>query len=270
MALTKEQKAEFDENLTEFKNYIEELKKDVNLYKTQMKKSKATEPYYQIAIVLNSIKLMNTCVNISDLSWHMLNLKSELYLNIARKEIYSIFSTMEKVVGADFENGLDENRELLDMIPEFNPDQRINFIRGFRKTINTIVDAFGSNSKWKWSWPELHFKLAVLAKNLFDFRAYEKENDLDSPYYYTRKDHFNLIIELSNYAAQEYRSKYDLSTNDIADLKKCIALLEMNRKIFQMTGNTEDLQKTKTLIDSMASKINSLEGDKNRAKKKKK
>ena len=37
MALTKEQKAEFDENLTEFKNYIEELKKDVNLYKTQMK-----------------------------------------------------------------------------------------------------------------------------------------------------------------------------------------------------------------------------------------
>jgi hypothetical protein len=47
-------------------------------------------------------------------------------------------------------------------------------------------------------------------------------------------------------------------------------LLEMNRKIFQMTGNTEDLQKTKTLIDSMASKINSLEGDKNRVKKKKK
>ena len=31
-----------------------------------------------------------------------------------------------------------------------------------------------------------------------------------------------------------------------------------------------DLQKTKTLIDSMASKINSLEGDKNRVKKKKK
>ena len=29
MALTKEQKAEFDENLTEFKNYIEELKKDL-------------------------------------------------------------------------------------------------------------------------------------------------------------------------------------------------------------------------------------------------
>ena len=55
MALTKEQKAEFDENLTEFKNYIEELKKDVNLYKTQMKKSKAIEPYYQIAIVLNNL-----------------------------------------------------------------------------------------------------------------------------------------------------------------------------------------------------------------------
>lgn len=268
MALTKEQKAEFDENLTEFKNYIEELKKDVNNFKVQMKKSKSMEPYYQIAIVLNSLKLMNTCVCISDLSWHMLNLKSELYLNIARKEIYSVISAMEKVVGADFENGLDENRELLDMIPEFNPLQRLNFIRGLRRTINDIVDAYGPSSKWKWSWPELHFKLAVLAKNLFDFRAYEKENDLDNEYYYTRKDHYNLIIELSNFAAQEYRSKYDLSTNDIADLRKCIALLDMNRKIYQMTGNTEDLQKTKTLIESMESKINSM--DKNKDKKKKK
>lgn len=177
---------------------------------------------------------------------------------------------MEKVVGADYENGLDENRELLDQIPEFNPEQRLNFIRGFRRTINDIVDAYGSSSKWKWSWPELHFKLAVLAKNLFDFRAYEKESDLDSPFYYVRKDHFNLIIELSNYAAQEYRSKYDLSTNDIADLRKCIALLDMNRKIFQITGNTEDLQKTRTLIDSMESKIQALEGGKGKDKKKKK
>ena len=210
---------------------------------------------------------MNTCICINDLSNHTLGLKSETYLNLARKEVYSVISTMERVVGADYENGLDENREQLDAIPEFAPDQRLNFIRGFRKTVNDIIEAFGSNSKWKWSWPEIHFKLAVLAKNLFDFRAYEKERDLDSPYYYVRMDHFNLIIELSNHAAQEYRSKFDLSTSDVNDLKKCIALLEMNRKIFQITGNNDDMVKTKTLIESMSAKVSSLE---NKDKKKKK
>ncbi|MCB1179725.1 MAG: hypothetical protein KDK36_19260 [Leptospiraceae bacterium] len=269
MAIDKRVKAEFDKNLTEFKSYIEDLKKEVSLYKIQMKKNKQLEPYYQIAIVLNSLRLMNTCVCINDLSMHILKLKSEIYLNIARKEIYSIFTAMEKVVGSDYENGLDENRELLDAIEEFDPKQRLNFLKGYRKVINDIIDAYGSNSKWKWSWPELHFKLAVLSKNLFDFRAFQKDNDLDNPFYYVRREHYSIILELANHAAQEYRSKFDLSTNDSADLKKCIMIFEMLRKIYQMTGDTEDLTKTKTLIESLTAKINSIEGDKTKGKKRK-
>ncbi|MCC6447612.1 MAG: hypothetical protein IT215_02895 [Chitinophagaceae bacterium] len=190
-------------------------------------------------------------------------------MNIARKEIYSILTAMEKVVGSDYENGLDENRELLDVIEEFTPAQRLNFIKGLRKTVNDIIDAYGSNSKWKWSWPEIHFKLAVLAKNMLDFRAFQKEDDLDSPHYYVRKEHYAIILELANHAAQEYRSKFDLSTNDTGDLKKCIHLFEMLRKIYQLTGDTEDLTKTKTLVESLNAKINSIEEEKTKGKKKK-
>lgn len=272
MALSKEQKMEFDKSLTEFKNHIEELKKEVSLYKNDMKRRKNLEVYYHIAIVLNSLKLMNVCISINELSMFILNLKSEIYLNIARKEAYSVFSTMEKVVGSDYENGLDENRELLDKIPEFNPLQRLNFLKGLRKTILDIIEAYGSGSKWKPGWPELHFRIAVLAKNLFDFRAFEKEADLDNPFYYVRREHFDLIIQLSSFAAQEYRSKFDLSIGGgtVEDLKKCVSLLEMNRKIFQITGNIDDLDRTKTLIESLENKINSIEEDKNKSKKKKK
>jgi hypothetical protein len=269
MAIDKQVKAEFDKNLTDFKAYIEDLKKEVNLYKIQMKKSKQLEPYYQIAIVLNSIRLINTCICINELSNHSLKLKSEIYLNIARKEIYSIFTAMEKVVGSDYENGLDENRELLDSIEEFSPVQRLNFIKGLRKSVNDIIDAYGTNSKWKWSWPEIHFKLAVLSKNIFDFRAFLKDNDLDSPHYYVRKEHYATILELANHAAQEYRSKFDLSTNDTGDLKKCIQLFEMLRKIYQLTGDVDNLSKTKTLIESLNAKINSIEEEKIKGKKKK-
>jgi hypothetical protein len=268
MALTKEQKAEFDKNLVEFKNYIEDLKKEVNLYKISMKKCRPVElPYYQIAVVLNSLRLMNTCLCINELSLHILKLKSEIYLNIARKEMYSVLTAMEKVVGADYENGLDENRELLDAITEFNPLQRLNFLKAVRKILNDIIDAYGTNNKWQWSWPELHFRLAVLSKNLFDFRAYERESDLDNPYYYVRKEHFDLIIELSNNAAQQYRTKFDLATNDVSDLKKCIHILEMLRKIYQIIANHEEMARTKNLIESMNAKIISEE-EKQKKKKK--
>ena len=115
MALTKEQTAAYIENLKEFKAYIEDLKKEVSLYKAQMKKNtnKAMDPYYQMALVLNSIKLINTFVGMNEVSLITRNLKAEEQLNYARKEIYAVLSAMEKVVGNDHENGLDENRELM-------------------------------------------------------------------------------------------------------------------------------------------------------------
>ena len=85
-----------------------------------------------------------------------------------------------------------------------------------------------------------------------------------------RREHYNLIIELANFTAQEYRTKFDLSTNDTADLKKSVSMLEMNRKIFQITGNTDDLDKTKILIESLNNKIETIENDKANPKKKKK
>jgi hypothetical protein len=272
MALTKDQSARYMENLKDFKAYIEDLKKEVTSYKVLIKKNtnKALDPYYQISLVLNSIKLINTCININEVSIDARNLKAEDYLNIARKEIYSVLSAMEKVVGNDFENGLDENRELLDKITEINPAQRLNFLKSFRAATINVIEAYGQNSKWRWSWAEIYFKFAVLCKNFFDFRANERENSLDNPYYYIRKEHYNLIIESANFTAQEYRTKFDLSTTDTADLKKCISMLELNRKIFQITGNTDDLEKTKNIIESLNNKVEAIENDKNNPKKKKK
>ena len=272
-ALTKEQKLEYNESLKEFKNYIEDLKKEVIFYKSQMKKNKESEPYYTIGLVLNSIRFINTCVEINKLSLYKLDLKSEFYLNLGRKEIYSVFTNMEKVVSMDYDGPLGENSEALEKLTLFSPSQRLNFILGFRDSINAILDSYGdlktggSYSKWKYSWPELYFKLAVLTKNLFDYKAYERERDINNPDYYIRKEHFNLIIELCNIAAQEYRSKFDLSTSDTADLRKSVAMLELTRKIYQVTGFTEDLRKTKNLIESLNAKIDALEAEKSKGKK---
>ncbi|MCB1159971.1 MAG: hypothetical protein H7A25_05315 [Leptospiraceae bacterium] len=273
MALTKQQKLEYNESLKEFKSYIEELKKEVILYKSQMKKNKDAEPYYIIGLVLNSIRFINTCIEINKLSQHKLRLKSEFYLNLGRKEIYSVFTNMEKVVSMNFDGSLAENSEYLEKLDLFSPSQRLNFIHGFRAAIEGIVDAYGDQkpsgpySKWKWSWPEIYYKLAILSKNLFDFKAYEKERDINNMHYYVRKEHFNLIIELCNYAAQEYRTKFDLSTSETADLRKSVIMLEILKMIYQITGIRDDLDKTKTLIESLNNKIDTIESEKTKKKK---
>ena len=107
------------------------------------------DPYYQMALVLNSIKLINTFVGMNEVSLITRNLKAEEQLNYARKEIYAVLSAMEKVVGNDHENGLDENRELLDKITEINPLQRLHFLKSFRKSIANVIDAYGQGSKWR-------------------------------------------------------------------------------------------------------------------------
>ncbi|MEM7179747.1 MAG: hypothetical protein AAF518_02460 [Spirochaetota bacterium] len=272
MALTKEQKQNYNENLKEFKAYIEELRKEVNLYKSQMKRSKTTESYYKIGLVLNSVRFIYTCTEINKLSQHFLRLKSENYLNLGRKEIYSVFSKMEEVVTMHYDGSLAENEEQLAKITAFNPQQRLNFIYAFKDAIYRIIEGYGDNktsstSRWRWSWPEIHFKLAVLSKNLFDFKAYERERDINNTYYYVRKEHFDLIIEFCNVAAQEYRSKYDLSTNDPSDLRKSVSMLEITRKIYQITGFTEDLGKVKILIDSLNNKIDDIEKGKKKKKR---
>ncbi|PJZ70077.1 hypothetical protein CH373_09795 [Leptospira perolatii] len=269
MALTKEQKQEFQEKLVDFRNFLEDLKKETNLLKSQSRKEPKMEPYFNIALSVNSIKNINTCLLINEISVSILDLKSDTYLNQGRKEIYSAISYMEKVVGVDYESGLAENKDLLLKIQEFNPIQRLNFVKGLRLSTNNTIEAFGANSKWKWSFPEIHFKIAILSKNLFDFRAFEKERDLENPYFYPRQEHYNLVLELCNHAAQEYRAKFDLSTQDASDLKKSIVLLEVNRKILQTTGETEDLGKTKTLIESLKEKVELIEAEKEKKKKKK-
>ncbi len=268
MAITKEKKAEFNEKLQEFKSYLEELKKEANIYKLQSKKSRDMEPYFNISLAINAIKTINTTVVINELSTAILEINNNNYLEIGRKEIYNCLSYIEKVVSNNVDGSLAENKELLAKIERITPIQRLNLIKGLRESIKKIISAFGSNSKWKWSWPDIHFRMAACAKNLFDFIAYEKEQDLENPFYYVRREHFNLIIELANFAAQDYRSKFDMSTQDSADLKHSVEMLEMNRKIFQITGETEDLQKTKTLIESFQQKIADLETDDKKKKKK--
>ena len=270
MALTKEQKNEFNEGLTDFKVYLEELKKESNLYKMQMKKSKSLEPYMNIALATNSVKMINTIILVNELSVNILKINANNYLELGKKEISNMIAYVDKACGNELEGSLTENEEYLANLGEFKPLQRLNLLKAMGDTSRKLMNAFGSNSKWKWFWPDIYFKLTVNAKNLFDFKAYEKGHDqLSDPDHYVYREHFNLIVESANSTAQFYRQKFDMATQDVGDLKNSILMLDLNRRIFQITGEKEDLEKTKVLLESLKDKVESLETDDKKKKKKK-
>lgn len=270
MALTKEVKQEFNEKVADFKSYLDELKKELSVYKTQLKKKPALTPYFYVAMALNAVKVINTNALINDLSLSIQGINAMNYIETSKKEISNALSYLEQVVGTNLDGSLNENKDQLEKITQITHTQRLNLIKAMQECIRKTINAFGTNSKWKWSWPDVHFRLAVVSKNLFDFREFEKGKDLENPDYYVQREHFNLIISLANHAAQEFRSKFDLSTQNASDLKKTIEMLDLNRRIFQITGETDDLQKTKTLIESLKEKVELLEADNEAAKKKKK
>ena len=76
MAITKEKKSEFNEALIEFKEYLDGLVKEASIYKMQAKKSKDIEPYFNFALSINTIKSMNTCLLINELSVHLLEINN--------------------------------------------------------------------------------------------------------------------------------------------------------------------------------------------------
>lgn len=270
MALTKEQKQEFNDKVGDFKAYLEDLKKELNIYKTQLKKKPDMTPYYYVAMAVNAIKNINTNLLINELSISIQGINTQNYLESSKREISNAISYLEQVVGNDLDGSLNENKDKLKTIVHITSTQRLNLIKSLQEAIRKTINAFGTNSKWKWSWPDIHYRLAVLAKNIFDFREFEKGKDLDNPDYYIQREHFNLIISLANNAAQEYRSKFDLSTQNVSDLKNSIAMLDLNRRIFQITGETDDLEKTKTLIESLKERVESMETEDEERKKKKK
>ena len=124
--------------------------------------------------------------------------------------------------------------------------QRYTLIRKLGLEITVLKDAFGDNSKWKWSFVELEGRFATVAKNIIDMKAAEKDYiDLHSPNYEMTIMYFNMLIKLLNASATGYRDKYELSTRRIDDMRNGIKYLLALRKLYHVMRNSEQAEEVK-------------------------
>ncbi len=255
MAVDQATKKKYNDQIAEQKKEISELEKDISIYRKQMQANKKLEPFYRLAIIARYLKQANLYIDMSNLSESMMNIKNNSYLDSARKLIYKIIVEAEDIFTAEIDEPLDHNREQLNAVKPFNPRQRLNLYKHIKKLIQRLINAYGQNTKWQWSFPELWSKSSVLLKNMTDFREVQSIRDPREIYYYDRQEMLELLKEDMFNASNHYRDKFELSTKSPNDIVHAIKLLEGLRRVASLTGDDELVKRCKAGIEAYRSRI---------------
>ncbi len=269
MAISKAQKAAYNDETKDKKEEIDSLQKKVKEITLKKRGTPNIEPYYNIEMVHYLIRDIELNIEMNELSVQRLNIKNNKSLDNAKSSLSKIFQFMKETVGDEVDReSLKENEEYLAKIDKFNARQILDLANKINETFEALKTSMGEDSKWKWLFVEFQAKIAVMNRNLLNFSDVQKYRDPRQPFFHDRREHLQLIKDSLSAAAKQYRTKYELSAKSREDLKKSIDLLEALRKVHMILGESQDADKLKSTID--AARQNMEVGDKKQSGKKKK
>jgi len=259
MAITKVQKATYNDEIKPLKAQSDEIEKKIREITLKKKSNPKLEPYYNLEIIAYLFKTIDIYIRMSNLSVNILGIKNNKSLDLAKSNFSKILQLMKEIVGDDVDrDSLKENEEYLERINRLNPRQLYDLAIKIDDTLNNLKNSMGEESKWKWFFVELQAKVAVITRNLINFSDILKYRDPREEFFRTRIEHLRFAKDLLEEAAKQYRTKYELSSKSREDLKKSIDILEALRKIHITMGEANEAEKLKTIID--AARLN-LEAD---------
>jgi len=266
--ITKKDKEEFKEKSTKYKDKIHEIEQEKKVLLAKIKKNPEVAIYAKIKLAILTIQKVSILTNMAILSQVIQNIRGDNFLNDARKEIYGVLTDFLSLQEIDFYSSLTDNQPFLEKVSEMNPDKRYNFLKGLYEIINRIYE-LEQQSKYRWSFPEIYQKLSLVIFLFLDFKLLEKTKNTDMPYYDSLHKHIELLIEVLQKSAQEYRSKYELVSKDLDSLQNLKKVLELLKRVYNFIGDQNEEQKITFALESTKEKIETLlSKDKKQDKKK--
>jgi len=261
MAISKAQKAAYNDDIKAVKNQSDELEKKAREL-SQKKKSKPNiEPYYNLEIATYLLGTIELYMKMNDLSVAMLGIKNNKSLDMAKSNFSKVLLLLKETVGDELDrDSLKENEEYLQKLEKLNPRQILDFLIRVDTVFFNLKNNMGEDSKWKWLFVELQAKIAVITRNFINFSDILKYRDPREKHFRDRHEHLVMAKDALEEAAKQYRTKYELSSKSREDLKKSIEILEALRKIHFTLGESSEADKLKTTID--AAKFTLEAGDK--------
>ncbi len=211
--------------------------------------------YMRINLVEEMLNMASNHMVVHGLSVATLGIKNEEALNDARKAVYKAIIYLEEVVSPLVDVPFSDYEENLAQISSIDAAKRYDLVRKMGLTIRLLVDYYGENTKWKWSFVELEGRFAALAKNLYDLKSAVQNLEPRSDQYETYVYHLKTIKQLLAQAADRYREKYEVSTNRIDDFKLAISYLQALRRIHVLLGEREDAEQIKKKAEIWKAKL---------------
>ena len=186
----------------------------------------------------------------------VLGVKNEDALNDARKTLYKAVIYLEEVVSNIVDASFSEYEDKVDEIKNLPQTKRYYLVRKLGLSIRLIVDAYGDNTKWRWTFVELEARFATVAKNILDLKTASKDGlDPHSPDYDNTVFHLRLVKRLLQQAADRYREKYELSTGRIDDFRLGINYLLALRRVHLILNERNEAEEIKKKADIWKEKM---------------
>ncbi len=270
MTISKAERVAFNNYVKEYQEKIDQARSNIKELAAKTKSMPSIKGYLNLDAILEYVKIIKLYIKMNDISLDMLDQKNETYLNNARKEVYKVLQLGEEIVGNDIDRSLKENDEYLKNIDKINPDQILNIILLIQDMISMLITRMGEGSKWKWSFVDIQGRLAVVIKNFVSFSDIQKYRDPRTEFFKERQDLLKLCKSNLSLTAQQFRTRYEVSTKVPADILKSIELLSALRKINALMGESEEATKLKNTIDALRERMEADEKKKDSKKKKKK
>jgi hypothetical protein len=183
----------------------------------------------------------------NSLSLKILEVKNNDALNEARKTLYKSIIYLEEVVTNFIDVSYADLSDTWEKIANIPVSKRYLLVRKLGLAVRLLKDAFGENSKWKWSFVELEGRFSAVAKNLIDMRKGAKDYfDPRSLDYEITVLYVRMLQKQLELSANGYRDRYELSTRRIDDMRNAIKFLLARHKLCLAIGdktNTEEIKK---------------------------
>lgn len=183
---------------------------------------------------------------VNNLSVEILGTKNTDSLNEGRKALYKAIIYLEEIVTNQIDAPFSEYEAKVAEISNIPLEKRYYIVKKLGLAIRLILDAYGENTKWKWSFIEIQGRFATIAKNLIDLKAATKDffdprsSDFDNTVNYLR-----LIKKLLGESADGYRERYELSTRRIDDMRLAINYLLALRRIYVLLNEKDEAEEIK-------------------------
>jgi len=230
------------------------LKTEKNML-IEIRKNTPDSPMKKLELADEMLNLASNYIAVNGVSNIVLRNKNEDALNDARKSLYKSVIYLEELVSNYVDASFSEYEEKLAKIEEFDPNQRYLLIRKMGLAIDLLENAYGDNSKWRWTFVEMEGRFAAVAKNIMNLRTAVTNRNPESPYYESTVYHLRLIKKLLAQSADRYREKYELSTGQMLDFKTGISFLSALKRVHIVLAENDEAEAIKKKLSIWTAKL---------------